>query len=74
LDGACLQLIIETALLRAELDAADDETRQSDNIVDGLDRAVADCRQKMDVCTVKQQDQRMGADSQLAEHRRTLQG
>lgn len=40
------ELIIETALLRAELDVADDETRQSDNIVDGLDRAVADCRQK----------------------------
>lgn len=70
----CLQLIIETALLRAELDVADDETRQSDNIVDGLDRAVADCRQKMDACTVKQQDQRMAADSQLAGHRQTLQG
>lgn len=68
------ELIIETALLRAELDVADDETRQSDNIVDGLDRAVADCRQKMDACTVKQQDQRMAADSQLAGHRRTLQG
>ncbi|XP_026821473.1 uncharacterized protein LOC113559890 isoform X2 [Rhopalosiphum maidis] len=68
------ELIIETALLRAELDVADDETRQSDNIVDGLDRAVADCRQKMDVCTVKQQDQRMAADSQLAGHRQTLQG
>ncbi|XP_025197472.1 mediator of RNA polymerase II transcription subunit 12 [Melanaphis sacchari] len=68
------ELIIETALLRAELDAADDETRQSDNIVDGLDRAVADCRQKMDACTVKQQDQRIAADSQLAGHRQTLQG
>ncbi|XP_027841989.2 uncharacterized protein LOC114123280 [Aphis gossypii] len=68
------ELIIETALLRAELDVADDETRQSDNIVDGLDRAVADCRQKMDSCTVKQQDQRMAADSQLAGHRQTLQG
>lgn len=69
-----LQLIIETALLRAELDVADDETRQSDNIVDGLDRAVNECRQKMDLCTVKQQEQRMAADLQLATHRRALQG
>jgi hypothetical protein len=69
-----LQLIIETALLRAELDVADDETRQSDNIVNGLDRAVSDCRQQMDLCTVKQQEQRMAAELQLATYRRALQG
>lgn len=72
--GVRLQLIIETALLHAELDVADDDTRQSDNIVDGLDRAVAECRQQMDSCTVKQQEQRTAADSQLARHRQALQG
>lgn len=68
------QLIIETALLRAELDAADNETRQSENIVDGLDRSVAECRQQMDSCTVKQQEQRSAADLQLASYRQELQG
>lgn len=61
-------------MLHAELNTADNETRQSENIVDGLDRAVAECRQQMDVCTVKQQEQRAAADLQLAGHRRTLQG
>lgn len=67
------KLIIETALLRAELDAADDETRQSENIVEGLDRAVAECRQQMDLCTVKQQEQTKAAESQLVGYRRELQ-
>lgn len=66
-------MIIETALLRAELEAADDETHQSENIVDGLDRAVAECRKQMDMCTVKQQKQRATADSKYADNRRILQ-
>lgn len=67
------QLTIETALLRAELETATADARQSDEVVQELDRAAAECRALTDECTARQQEQRTAADRQLASHVRILE-
>lgn len=66
------QLTIELALIGAELNVADDETRKSDRIVNDLNRDVAECQKHLDDRMLNKLDQRILVDRELTEHRQIL--
>lgn len=66
------QLTIELALIGAELNVADDKTRQSDRIVNDLKRDVAECQKHLDDRMLKKLDRRILVDRELTEHRQIL--